>query len=240
MNRIIRLACFVLAAGFSGAISAQDAVDPAAGETLWPHCAFCHTADGLGFVRWDAPKIAGQEAWYVETQLRNFIERRRGYHPEDIPGLQMAIYTGPLIDDEIIASMAAFIERLPVTPEEPAPFPFAFMPPDRPFNWESQFAQSNAPEPGDVDRGRTFYAACAACHGQNLEGNQMLNSPRLDNKQDWYLVRQLQYFKYGVRGTAEGDVYGRQMAAIMGVLPDEQAIADVVAYMMTMAKGPFN
>ena len=36
------------------------------------------------------------------------------------------------------------------------------------------------------------------------------------------------------------DLYGQQMAAIMATVPNDQAIVDVVAYIMTMAKGPFN
>lgn len=237
MTRLISL---VLCAGlFSVEVCAQNGFDTTAGEALWPHCAFCHTDQGLGYVGWDAPMIAGQEAWYTERQLKNFIERRRGHDSEDLPGLQMAIYTGPLIDDEIIASTAAFIESLPVTPAQARPHRFAaFLGFERPYDWESQFGQSNAPEFGSEERGRELYATCAACHGQNLEGNQALNSPRLDNKQEWYLIRQLQYFKYGVRGSQPDDVYGQQMAAMMAVLPDEQAIADVVAYMMTMSKVP--
>lgn len=226
--------------GYLGSVSAQEAVDTTAGEMLWPHCAFCHTDDGLGFVRFDAPKIAGQEAWYTERQLKHFIERRRAYHPEDIPGLQMHIYTGPLVDDEIIASMAAFIESLPVTPDEIAPYWLGFLGPERPFEWDSEFAVVTGDAPGDVERGRELYATCAVCHGQEAEGNQLLNSPRLDNKQDWYLVRQLKYFKYGARGTAPGDLYGAQMAAAMAVVPNDQAMVDIVAYIMTMAKGPFN
>lgn len=219
---------------------AQEAVDTTAGEMLWPHCAFCHTDDGLGFVRFDTPKIAGQEAWYTEMQLRNFIERRRGYHPEDIPGLQMHIYTGSLINDEIIASIAAYIENLPVTPEEIAPYWLSILGPERPYEWNSQFAVVTAGEPGNVERGRELYVTCAVCHGEEAEGNRLLFSPRLDNKQDWYLVRQLKYYKYGARGTAPGDLYGAQMAAAMAVVPDDQAMVDIVAYIMTMAKGPFN
>ena len=53
-------------------------------------------------------------------------------------------------------------------------------------------------------------------------------------------MRQLKYYKYGARGTAPGDLYGAQMAAAMAVVPDDQAMVDIVAYIMTMAKGPFN
>ncbi len=63
------------------------------------------------------------------------------------------------------------------------------------------------------------------------------NAGRLDNKQDWYLIRQLRYFKYGARGTHEDDVFGRQMAEL-GAPATDQDIVDVVAYIMTMSKGP--
>jgi cytochrome c oxidase subunit 2 len=78
---------------------------------------------------------------------------------------------------------------------------------------------------------------CAVCHGEQGEGNQEMNGPRLDNKQDWYLIRQLKYFKYGARGVHEDDTYGKQMAEL-GTPETDQDIVDVVAYIMTLSKGP--
>jgi cytochrome c oxidase subunit 2 len=46
--------------------------------------------------------------------------------------------------------------------------------------------------------------------------------------------RQLQYFKDGLRGDDPSDTYGMQMAIFAKVLPDEQAIADVVAYIKSL------
>jgi cytochrome c553 len=51
---------------------------------------------------------------------------------------------------------------------------------------------------------------------------------------DWYLVRQLQYFKTGPRGTHPGDEYGFQMTSMVTALKDDQAINDVVAYINTL------
>jgi cytochrome c oxidase subunit 2 len=218
----------------------QNQVDTSEGARIWPHCAFCHTPDGLGFVRFDAPKIAGQEAWYVERQVRNFLARRRGYHPEDIPGRQMAFNAGPLFTDAIIESMAAFVEALPVSPAKLQYYRLAALGPERPYKWDSSFAITTADSPASPERGKQLYATCIACHGEKAQGNRALNSPRLDNKQDWYLIQQLKYFKYGARGTHPDDVYGQQMAAMTASLPNDQAIVDVVAHIMTMAKGPFN
>ena len=237
---ISAVAAFAQQPSGDGVPLAQSRVDTSEGARIWPHCAFCHTPDGLGFVRFDAPKIAGQEAWYAERQLRNFLAGRRGNHPEDIPGLQMAFNVGPLYTDPLIESMAAFLEALPVSPAKVQYFMLAALGPERPYKWDSRFAVTTAGSPASAERGKQVYATCVACHGAKAEGNRALNSPRLDNKQDWYLIRQLKYFKYGARGTHPDDLYGQQMAAIMTTVPNDQAIVDVVAYIMTMAKGPFN
>lgn len=87
---------------------------------------------------------------------------------------------------------------------------------------------------GDVERGRTWYAVCATCHGENGEGMQEMNGPALAGREEWYLIRQIQNFKDGVRGTNPGDIYGLQMAPMAQVLPDRQAIEDVAAYLASL------
>ena len=220
-----------------GALFAAEDVDIEAGATLWKFCAFCHNAQGLGQERSDAPKVAGDPAWYTERTLRQFRTRVRGTHPDDLPGLQMVVYAYPLIDDAAIRNMAAYIESMPVTPENPAPDRLARRPRNRPYEWDSHLAVLDADEPPDAKNGARLYETCANCHGESGEGIQEMNGPRVDNKQSWYLIRQLKYFKYGVRGTHEDDVYGRQMAEL-GTPATDQDIVDVVAYIMTMSKGP--
>lgn len=216
---------------------AADEIDISAGETLWKFCAFCHSTDGFGGVRMDAPKVAGDPAWYTERQLRLFRAKIRGAHPEDQPGLQMFVYSYPLVDDAAIRNMAAFIESLPVTPENPQPDRMRNRPPGRPYVWDSQFALTETGQAASVEAGKTLFESCATCHGSSGEGMEAMNGPRLDNKQDWYLIRQLKYFMYGVRGTHEDDIYGRQMAE-QNVLQTDQDIVDVAAYIKTLSKGP--
>ena len=79
--------------------------------------------------------------------------------------------------------------------------------------------------------GKQLYASCAACHGQQAEGNSALNSPALAGQDAGYLARQLQNFKAGRRGSSAADVPGSQMRAMAAVLADEQAIASVAAYL---------
>lgn len=87
---------------------------------------------------------------------------------------------------------------------------------------------------GDAAVGKGLYGVCAACHGVNGEGLVALNSPRLVGQEDWYLTRQIENFKSGVRGSHPEDIYGQQMAPMAAVLSDAAAIANVVAYITTL------
>jgi len=66
-------------------------------------------------------------------------------------------------------------------------------------------------------------------------GNPLLNSPRLAGMSDWYMVIQLQKFRSGLRGDHPEDIYGLQMVPFATLLPDEQALVDVVAYINTLS-----
>jgi cytochrome c oxidase subunit 2 len=93
---------------------------------------------------------------------------------------------------------------------------------------------SGAMAAGDAERGKTLYATCGACHGVNGEGQEALNAPKLAGQESWYLIRQLQNFKNGVRGTNPRDVYGMQMMPMAQTLVDDQAMEDVAAYIETL------
>lgn len=89
---------------------------------------------------------------------------------------------------------------------------------------------------GDAERGKTLYATCGACHGANGEGLEALNAPRLAGQEEWYVVRQLENFKNGVRGNNPKDTYGMQMAPMAQTLVDAQSMQDVAAYIRTLGK----
>src|SRR6267154_1604616 len=103
--------------------------------------------------------------------------------------------------------------------------------------WLSQqptYAQASAAIAGDATAGQALYAVCGACHGSQAEGNRELNAPKLSGQASWYLVKQLQYFKQGIRGTNDKDVYGKQMAPFGTLLADDAAIKNVVAYINSL------
>lgn len=100
------------------------------------------------------------------------------------------------------------------------------------------FAQSSAQVAGDAAAGKPLYAVCAACHGLQAEGNAALNAPKLTGQGDWYLKRQLQYFKNGARGTHDNDVFGKTMAPMAATLVNDAAINNVVSYIQTLPDNP--
>ncbi|MDJ0926232.1 MAG: cytochrome c oxidase subunit II [Gammaproteobacteria bacterium] len=178
------------------------------GQGLYQACAACHGFAGEGRKELNAPKLAGQEGWYMARQIRNYKNKLRGVHPDDIYGQQMAAMAGTLVDDQAIANVIAYIETLP---DEPAPVTVT----------------------GDADRGARTYETCAVCHGESGQGIWALNAPRLAGMSDWYLAVLLAHFRDGVRGAEPGDFYGAQMAQMAKRLSNEAVINDLVAYINT-------
>lgn len=89
---------------------------------------------------------------------------------------------------------------------------------------------------GDAERGKALYGVCATCHGPDGRGMKEMNAPSLAGRESWYLVRQLENFKSGVRGADASDVYGRQMAPMAQLLADKQAMEDVAAYLESLGE----
>ena len=83
--------------------------DASAGKASYAVCASCHGLNGEGSKELNAPKIAGQQDWYVVRQLKNFKKRIRGTDPNDIYGQQMSPMAMTLADDTAINNVAAYI-----------------------------------------------------------------------------------------------------------------------------------
>ncbi|WP_332816180.1 c-type cytochrome [Ramlibacter sp.] len=179
--------------------------DAAAGKALYATCAACHGAGAEGNMALNAPRLGGQPAWYLERQLHLFRAGARGAHEKDTFGKMMAPMAATLPDEKALADVAAYIASLPDTPAAPT-------------------------MKGDVEKGRRYYATCAACHGADGRGIAATHAPRLQGMSDWYLARQLQHFRDGVRGGHPQDIHGAQMGLVAGMLGDDAAIGDTLAY----------
>jgi len=177
-------------------------------EPLYAPCASCHGSEGEGNQKLGAPRLAGQQAWYLERQLRNWRDGIRGTHSEDLFGIQMRPMAMTLVNDSDLKKVVSFIGSLRGVP-------------------------SKSTIQGSSDSGKTSYATCIACHGLEGEGNKLLNAPKIAGLQDWYIARQLHSFKKGVRGSHEKDVYGMQMRPMAMALADDDTINNVALYVST-------
>ena len=92
------------------------------------------------------------------------------------------------------------------------------------------YAQTRAAAAGDAAAGQATYAVCSACHGPQGEGNPQLNAPKLAGQAGWYLARQLQNFKLGMR---DKEQFAQQMDAFAATL-DDTAMKNVVAYINSL------
>src|SRR5690606_39024253 len=126
----------------------------AAGAAQYAVCAACHGPQGQGMQALNAPKIAGQDPWYLKRQLQNYKAGVRGAHEEDVYGKQMAPMARTLATDEAIDNIVAHIGTFPDDPP----------------------AQTVE---GDVTAGAGRFGVCAYCHGAYGEGIEAMNAPRL-------------------------------------------------------------
>ncbi len=48
---------------------------------------------------------------------------------------------------------------------------------------------------GDGERGKTLFAKCISCHGQDGMGKESMKAPRIAGQYDWYIISALKAFK---------------------------------------------
>lgn len=86
--------------------------DVAAGERLYRSCALCHGQNGEGMPNFNAPSLAGQNDWYLVTQLKNFMAGYRGTHAQDMFGAQMRPMASTLGNETGIIDVVSYINTL--------------------------------------------------------------------------------------------------------------------------------
>ena len=186
--------------------------DAAAGKAQYATCVACHGDQAQGNQALNAPRLNHLEPVYVAAQLVKFRSGVRGGEGATASSRSMAPMAATLADDQAIADVSAYIASL-----------------DSPT--------SEATVEGDAALGGDYYNQfCGACHGAGAVGNTSLNSPRLVGTDDWYLEAQLLAFRSGERGSHPEDTTGKQMRAMAMVLPNEQAVKDVVAYLRSLGE----
>lgn len=143
------------------------------------NCALCHGPKG------DSPssafpKLAGQQAAYIDAQLKAFRSQAR-----DDPGAQAYMWAmASRLDDATIADLAAYYAAQKAMVGTPA---------DRALVAEGKkIYEQGIPEEKIM--------ACFSCHGPDAKGNDTI--PRLAGQHAPYMVKQLVYLKSQLRGNA--------------------------------------
>jgi len=204
-----RLLVLLGALACAGAAAAES-TGAMPGKDLFAVCESCHGVGAEGSQALNAPVLAGLDAEYVARQLRYFQQGLRGAEAEGSPGRAMRDMAALLRDDAQVEAVARYLASLP-----------AVRSPD-------------ATVRGDPARGKQLFHACAACHGEDARGNAALGAPALAGQADWYLLRQLEDFRAGRRGSSAQDVSGAQMRAMARSLANAQALRDVVSYVRSL------
>ena len=142
-------------------------------------CGTCHGPGGNS-TQPKFPRLAGQNANYLGTQLKAFRSQARG--DPDAIGYMWGMAAE--LDDDTIAALAAYYAA-----QKPAAGPRA--------------------ETAAVSRGREIYQngitaegvpACSSCHGADAHGQQEF--PRLAGQHEQYVLKQLASFQSNMRKVA--------------------------------------
>jgi cytochrome c oxidase subunit 2 len=83
-------------------------------------------------------------------------------------------------------------------------------------------------------RGQEIFQTCVPCHNADGSGNPEIGAPNIAGMKEWYVERELEKFRAGVRGMQFNDVEGmrmRPMALSITTDADVEAVAHYVENM---------
>ena len=200
--------------------------DLLAGQASYAVCSSCHGVNAEGNKAMHAPRLAGMDAEYMKRQLRHFKRGVRGTHEDDTWGQTMAPMAMMLADGSAINNVVAYIDTLSGQ---------ADFDDDASYNLSAAVERYAPSASGDPNKSAALYqSTCAMCHGGAGDGVWTMNAPQLTGLEGWYLSSQIKNFRDGIRGRHSDDLYGLQMGLVSNTMTDDQAIEDMVAYIMTL------
>jgi len=184
-SRVNAVLVLIGAAALGCAAPAVGAEEPDAATRLHAQkiavtvCGTCHGQQGNG-TQPKFPRLAGQNANYLATQLKAFRSQERG----DPDALGYMWGMAAELDDDSIAALAAYYAA-----QKPEAGPRA--------------------DQAAISRGREIYQngitaegvpACSSCHGPDAHGQQ--DFPRLAGQHEQYILKQLSSFQSNMRKVA--------------------------------------
>ena len=179
-NTLFLGACLIFAVGWIGftqSILAEEAGDANAGAAKATACVACHGNDGTSTIP-DYPHIAGQNAKYLEIQMRQMRDGER-----DIPLMAGQLDT---MSDQDLKDIAAYYASQPGKIGQASP--------------ENLELGERIYRGGILDKS---VAACTACHSPSGNGNTLAGFPRISGQPVGYTVAQLKSYREDERTSDE-------------------------------------
>lgn len=204
----------LLASTFMGACSNIERSRELSNPTVAGHvtavqvCSSCHGMDGNS-VSPAFPRLAGQQASYIDHQLKNF----RAHQRSDPDGATFMWGISRNLTDEQIRDMADYYSKQTPQPVNDAAGDIALA------SQGKQIYENGIPEKNVI--------ACVNCHGPKAQGNESF--PRLANQHAYYIVKQLDIFQ---------NTHGRPDTAMDAVVPSLTADNKraVASYLQTLTQ----
>ena len=173
-----------------------------AGKSKAITCVACHGAEGNSVnALW--PNIAGQNAAYIQAQLKAFKD---GSRSDPLMSSQAM-----MLSDQDMADLAVYFESLPGAAQAVADASLV-------TRGEALYRGGNT---------QTGAAACMACHGPTGRGNPAALYPALQGQHAAYTAKQLNAYADGTRETDGKQRIMRDIAARLSK-EDVEAVASYV------------
>jgi cytochrome c553 len=87
-------------------------------------------------------------------------------------------------------------------------------------------------------RGQEVFETCVPCHNSDGSGNPAVGAPNIAGMKEWYVERELDKFRAGVRGMHFSDVEGMRMRPMALSLATEDDVKAVARYVETLPPIP--
>lgn len=83
-------------------------------------------------------------------------------------------------------------------------------------------------------RGKEVFETCVPCHNADGSGNPAVGAPNIAGMKAWYVEKELEKFRGGVRGMQFNDVEGMRMRPMALSLTSEEDVKAVAHYVETL------